>query len=102
VGTGELAFEMPTVGGELESAVLVNTSPLVLTLPKGAPTPKITVCSPHRFLYAPTQKGTAVATACIVYKAQSCESVMIVSETVALKKINKGFWRRLADIFKKD
>lgn len=93
-----LKYEMPTVGGSESCAVLTNSSPLVLTLPRSASSPLLIVEARQHFLFAPIAVGGEYGTVRAVYGEQTASSALTACAAVDAKHEKKGFCEHIRDI----
>jgi D-alanyl-D-alanine carboxypeptidase len=96
----EFHYEFPVVGSMRQTAILTNSRPLRLILPKDLDTDRVKteVYSSYRFLYAPLCKGRAVAILSAEYDGRNCLSELVTAEAIPQKPSEKkGFFSRLFD-----
>ena len=94
----EFLYEISLVGGEKSYAVLTNSHPISLILPKYADIDnvKAEVFSSYRFLYAPIFQGRAVAMLSVNYEDRVYYSELITTESIPKKSPEKkGFFSRV-------
>ena len=96
---GELCVSFPVTGSDTDTVTLTNAAPIVLTLERTAASPKISVCSTHRFLYAPVPLGKQVANAVAESDGEVCSVPLKVCQSVSAKEHKNSFFDRLLNIF---
>lgn len=98
---GEYSCTIPVTGGVSEYVTLTNTEPLTLTLPKVDVCERYLVEATSQFLYAPLENGEIRATVTVTCADKTVSSPLAVKEAVTATP-EKGFFKKIWDIFKKD
>jgi D-alanyl-D-alanine carboxypeptidase/D-alanyl-D-alanine carboxypeptidase (penicillin-binding protein 5/6) len=101
-GVGEYTFEYNITGADTDTVTLVNTHPLILTLPRSAAKLSFTHFSTSRFAFAPVTRGDILATVSVSACGQTASSPLVARETIAKAYEKDSFWRKFFNFFKKD
>lgn len=101
-GVGEYTFEYNVTGADTDTVTLVNTHPLILTLPRSAAKLNFTHFSTSRFAFAPVTRGDILATVSVSACGQTASSPLVARETIAKAYEKDSFWRKFFNFFKKD
>ena len=99
---GEYSFEYSITGADRDTVTLVNTKPLVLTLPRSSTEIQYTVSSTSRFAFAPVIRGDTLASVSVSAYGQTAISPLIAEETVSESHKSDSFWHKFLKFFKKD
>lgn len=84
---GEFTYQYPVTGGTEGYVTLVNSEPLVLTLPKERRSETYLVNSHQRFEFAPVSEGDSLATLTVYASGKTAVSPLVSAHGVsALKK----------------
>ena len=99
---GEYSFEYSVTGAENDTLTLINTKPLVLTLPRSHADIQYTVSSTARFAFAPIVRGDTLASVSVSAYGQTASSPLIAAQSITETDENKSFWYKFLKFFKKD
>ena len=99
---GEYKFEYSITGADKDTVTLVNTKPLVLTLPRSSTEIQYTVSATSRFAFAPVVRGDTLASVSVSAYGQTSSSPLIAEETVSESHKSDSFWHKFLKFFKKD
>ena len=99
---GEYKFEYSVTSADKNTVTLVNTKPLVLTLPRSSTEIQYTVSSTSRFAFAPVVRGDTLASVSVSAYGQTASSPLIAEETVSESRKSDSFWHKFLKFFKKD
>ena len=99
---GEYKVEYSITGADKDTLTLVNTKPLVLTLPRASTEIQYTVSSTCRFAFAPIKRGDTLAIISVSAYGQVANSPLIAAETITQSSETDSFWHKFLKFFKKD
>lgn len=99
---GEYTFEFSVTGAADDTVTLVNTQPLILTLPRSAAKLEYTVTAEQPFTFAPVMRGDIIAHVSVSAYGQTASSALISERTLEAVDSSTSLWRKLLNLFKKD